>query len=131
MEVIMKKYTDFWLHLQWKMVAVRISFAHMKSLWNGMMYMSRFAYLPVWKMWVLLISKLKGWKSKMVSFEFKRSYGSIEELRADLGNNKEISIWKHFLDVIVSHSEDDDMVIFEIQDDNSLKFSKYEEFSFI
>lgn len=82
-------------------------------------------------MWVLLISKLKGWKPKMVSFEFKRSYGSIEELRADLGNNKEISIWKHFLDVIVSHSEDDDVVIFEIQDDNSLKFSRIEEFTFI
>lgn len=67
----------------------------------------------------------------MVSFEFKVAYGSIDELRADLGNNKEISIWKHFLDVIVSHSEDDDMVIFEIQDDNSLKFSRVEEFSFI
>lgn len=67
----------------------------------------------------------------MVSFEFKRSYGSIEELRADLGKHKEISIWKHFLDVIVSHSEDDDMVIFEIQDGNSLKFSRIEEFSFI
>lgn len=67
----------------------------------------------------------------MVSFEFKRSYGSIEELRADLGSNKEISIWKHFLDVVVSHSEDDDMVIFEIQDDNSLKFSRIEEFTFI
>lgn len=66
----------------------------------------------------------------MISFEFKRSYGSIEELRADL-NNKEISIWKHSLDVVVSHSEDDDMVIFEIQDDNSLRFSRYEEFSFI
>ena len=26
---------------------------------------------------------------------------------------------------------DDDVAIFEIQDDNSLKFSKYEEFSFI
>lgn len=67
----------------------------------------------------------------MVSFEFKVAYGSIDELRADLGNNKEVSIWKHFLDVIVSHSEDDDMVIFEIQDDNSLKFARYEEFSFI
>ena len=67
----------------------------------------------------------------MVSFEFKLAYGSIEELKANLGNNKEISIWKHSLDVVVSHSEDDDMVIFEIQDDNSLKFSRYEEFSFI
>lgn len=66
----------------------------------------------------------------MVSFEFKLAYGSIEELKADLGNNKEVSIWKHFLDVIVSHSEDD-MAIFEIQDDNSLKFSRFEEFSFI
>lgn len=66
----------------------------------------------------------------MVSFEFKRSYGSIEELRADL-NNEEIYIWKHFLDVVVSHSEDDDVVIFEIQDDNSLKFSRFEEFTFI
>lgn len=84
-----------------------------------------------WKISRLSTSRSKGWRAKMVSFEFKLTYGSIDELRADLGNNKEVSIWKHFLDVIVSHSEDDDMVIFEIQDDNSLKFARYEEFSFI
>ena len=66
----------------------------------------------------------------MVSFEFKRSYGSIEELRADLSGDN-IAIWPYACEVAVSYIDDDHIVIFEIEDDGSLKFLKYEELSFI
>lgn len=64
----------------------------------------------------------------MVPFEFKRSYGSIDELRADLGGDDKITILEYALEVIVSHDDDDDIVVvFEIDDDGSLKFLSYEE----
>lgn len=66
----------------------------------------------------------------MVPFEFKRSYRSIDELKADLGGDN-IAIWPYACEVAVSHIDDDDIVIFEIEDDGSLKFSRYEELSFI
>lgn len=62
----------------------------------------------------------------MVSFEFKLAYGSIEELKADLSGDN-IDIWSYACEVAVSHIDDDDIVIFKIGDDGSLKFSKYEE----
>lgn len=64
----------------------------------------------------------------MVSFEFERRYGSLEDLRSHIEKARFVSMWQYKEEyVILNHIDDDDCAIFNIMDDGSVEFARIEE----
>lgn len=63
----------------------------------------------------------------MISFKFKMRYNSVEEFKSDMHRQDGVSVMIKCWSAIVDHIDDEFSVIFDISEDGSVKFDRYED----
>jgi hypothetical protein len=63
----------------------------------------------------------------MISFKFKMHYNSVEEFKSDMHRQDGVSVMIQCWLAIVDHIDDEFSVIFDISEDGSVKFDRYED----
>lgn len=61
----------------------------------------------------------------MISFKFKMRYNSVEEFKSDMYRQDGVSVMIKCWSAIVDHIDDEFSVVFDINEDGSVKFEKY------